>query len=80
MLWRSVRKLPATDAMVYTLVILACLTGAPRPCESREQIVEGLAVHPASAFMQAQRLVAEWMETHPGYVVQRWRLLPGRGA
>jgi hypothetical protein len=66
--------------MVYTLIIWACLTGAPRLCESREQIVEGLAVHPAAAFMQAQGLVAQWMEAHPGYVVQRWRLLPGRGA
>jgi hypothetical protein len=66
--------------MLYTLVILACLTDAPQLCERREQIVEGLSMHPGTAFMRAQRLVAQWMEAHSGYVVQSWRLLPGRGA
>jgi len=66
--------------MLYTLVLLVCLTDVLRPCESREEIVEGLAMHPAVAFMQAQPLVAQWMQTHPGYAVRRWRLLPGRGA
>jgi hypothetical protein len=65
--------------MFYTLVILACLTSAPGACESRELIVSDLAIHPGTAFIQAQPLVAQWIETHPAYFVQRWRLLPGRG-
>jgi hypothetical protein len=30
--------------------------------------------------MQAQPFVAQWLQAHPGYVVRRWRLLPGRSA
>lgn len=63
--------------MLYTLVMLVCLTDSPMPCEQREQTVGDLAMHPAVAFVQAQPLVARWAETHPSYVVKRWRLLPG---
>ena len=66
--------------MFYTLVMLVCLANTSQTCQLREQMVEGLAMNPGVAFMQAQPVVAEWMHTHPGYVVQRWRLLPGRGA
>ena len=64
--------------MLYTLVILACLTDAPRTCEVREQVIGDLAMHPAVAFMQAQPLVAQWMDTHPGLTVKRWRLVHGQ--
>jgi len=65
--------------MLYTLVMLVCLTSAPNACQSRELMVGDLAVHPGAAFMQAQPIVAYWNETHPGYFVQRWHLLIGRG-
>jgi hypothetical protein len=64
--------------MLYTLVMMVCLTDVPRTCEQREQMVDGMAMNPGTAFMQAQPLVARWIETHPGYFVQRWRVLPGR--
>jgi hypothetical protein len=64
--------------MLYTLVMMVCLTDVPRTCEQREEMVDGLAMNPGTAFMQAQPLVARWIETHPGYFVQRWRVLPGR--
>ncbi len=63
--------------MLYTLVMLVCLTDSHLPCEHREQVVGDLAMHPGVAFAQAQPLVAQWADTHPGYFVQRWRLLPG---
>ena len=66
--------------MLYTLVMLVCLANDPRPCEVHEEMVGDLAMNPSAAFMQAQPLVARWVATHPGYEVQRWRLLPGRGA
>jgi hypothetical protein len=66
--------------MIYTLVILICLADVQLSCELREETVEGLPVHPGAAFMEAQPIVAHWIETHPGYVVRQWRLLPGRGA
>jgi hypothetical protein len=65
--------------MLYTLVMLVCLTDTPR-CELREETVDGLAMHPGAAFVEAQPLVAQWAQMHPGYFVQRWRLLPGRGS
>ncbi|MER8826531.1 hypothetical protein NKH73_10985 [Mesorhizobium sp. M0938] len=64
--------------MLYTLVMMVCLTDVPQSCEQREQMVDGLAMNPGTAFMQAQPLVAQWIETHPGYFVRRWRVLPGR--
>ena len=65
--------------MLYTLVMMVCLTDVPQTCARREQIVDGLAMNPGTAFMQAQPLVARWIDTHPGYFVRRWRLLPSRG-
>jgi hypothetical protein len=65
----------------HTLVMRVCPTDAPlRPCELQEQLVDGLDMHPGTAFMQAQPLVERWAQTHPGYIVRHWRLRPGRGA
>ncbi|MDX8481119.1 hypothetical protein RFN28_22040 [Mesorhizobium sp. VK24D] len=66
--------------MLYTIVMMVCMTAVPQACEQREEVANGLAMNPGVAFMQAQPLVAHWLETHPGYFVQRWRVLPGRGA
>ena len=73
------RYVPA-DHLLRSIDRFVDLSGiAPRPCELREQVVQDLGAHPGKAFLQAQALVAEWIAAHPGYVVQRWRLLPGRG-
>jgi hypothetical protein len=66
--------------MLYTLVLLICLSDAPVRCELLEERVENLGIHPGRAFLQAQALVAQWEQAHPGYVVRRWHMLPGRGA
>jgi hypothetical protein len=66
--------------MLYTLVMLVCLADTPHACEFRQQIVGNLSVHPGAAFMQAQPLVARWIRAHPGYILQRWRLLPDQRA
>lgn len=66
--------------MLYTLVLWVCLAGPPDRCESREELIDGLAAHPAAAFVQAQALVARWQEAHPWLAVQRWALRSGRGA
>ena len=66
--------------MVYTIVLIVCLVGGPQSCEEREQIAHGLAAHPSMAFIQAQTLVAQWLDEHPGLVVRRRSLKPGRGA
>ena len=66
--------------MVYTILLVVCLAGSARPCEVREQIVHDLSAHPAMAYVQAQARVAQWLEDHPRYVVQRWSVKPGRSA
>lgn len=66
--------------MLYTLLITVCLAGAPADCRDYEQPVTELSANPSTAFIQAQTLVAQWMEKHPGFKLNRWRLAPGRGA
>ena len=66
--------------MLYTLLITVCLAGAPADCRDYEQPVTELSANPSMAFIQAQTLVAQWMEKHPGFELDRWRLEPGRGA
>lgn len=63
--------------MIYTLVLLVCLGGSPDLCETREEIVEDLAAHPAVAFVQAEAVVARWIDSHPDVVVQSWQLHAG---
>jgi hypothetical protein len=68
-------------SVVYTLLLVVCLSGSSsNSCEVREQIAHDLSAHPGQAFIQAQALVAQWTGEHPGYVVQRWSMKPGRGA
>lgn len=76
---RGVREFEGEGAMLYTIVMMVCMSAVPQTCEQREEMADGLAMNPGVAFMQAQPLVAHWLETHPGYFVQRWRVLPGRG-
>lgn len=66
--------------MLYTLVLLVCMSGSSQNCEVREQVVQDLAPMPTTAFIQAQALVANWIDEHPGYEVKSWRMQRGRGA
>jgi hypothetical protein len=66
--------------MLYSLVISVCMVSAPTDCRSYEQPVTELSANPSTAFIQAQSLVAQWLEKHPGVRLSRWRLEPGRGA
>lgn len=66
--------------MLYSLIISVCMISTPTDCRSYEQPVTELSSNPATAFIQAQALVAQWMDRHPGFKLDRWRLEPGRGA
>jgi hypothetical protein len=66
--------------MLYSLVITVCLAHAPLDCRIYEQPVTELSANPSTAFIQAQTLVAQWMDKHPSFKLNRWRLEPGRGA
>lgn len=66
--------------MLYSLLITVCIAATPTDCRVYEQPVTELSANPSTAFIQAQSLVAQWMEKHPGFKLDRWRLEPGRGA
>lgn len=66
--------------MLYSLVISVCMVSTPTDCRIYEQPVTELSANPSTAFIQAQSLVAQWMDKHPGFKLARWRLEPGRGA
>ncbi|SMF82400.1 hypothetical protein SAMN06265365_14412 [Tistlia consotensis] len=66
--------------MIYTLVLLVCVAGSSAPCQVHEEQANDLSASPSTAFVQAQTLVAQWLESHPGYEIQDWRLKPGKGA
>jgi hypothetical protein len=56
------------------------MIGAPTDCRVYEQPVTELSANPSTAFIQAQSLVAQWLDKHPGFKLDRWHLEPGRGA
>lgn len=62
---------------LYAIIFTACL--AAEPCVVKEQYVN-LSPMPSTAYVQAQALVASWLNEHPGWRVPAWRLEPGRGA
>lgn len=66
--------------MLYTIVLLVCLVGTQPPCQVHEEIAHELAPNPSAAFVQAQALVAQRLDAHPGYLVERWRPQRGREA
>jgi hypothetical protein len=66
--------------MLYALVIFVCLVAQPNDCRVYEQPVTDLSANPSAAFVQAQAIVAQWMEKYPGFKLTSWRLKPGRGA
>ena len=66
--------------MVYSLIITICALSAPDKCQLYEQTVTELSPSPSMAFVEAQAILAQWMEQHPGFKLQRWRLKPGQGA
>jgi hypothetical protein len=66
--------------MIYSIIISVCALSVPGECRVYEQPVTELSPNPVMAFVQAQTLVAQWSEQHPGLAIRNWHLEPGRGA
>ena len=66
--------------MLYVLVISVCLIADPDDCRVYEQPVTELSANPSMAFVQAQALVAKWIDQHPHFSLVGWRLKRGREA
>ena len=65
--------------MLYTAVLVACLTSAPTDCRNHEILIQSNSV-PAAVFMEAQVKAAEWLASHPGLSQQSLVVRPGRSA
>lgn len=66
--------------MLYTAVLVACLSTAPNVgCRTHEIIVHGGA-NPISAFVEAQARAAEWLAEHPGLQQVSLTIHEGRNA
>jgi len=65
--------------MLYTAVLVACLTTAPADCRSHEMLIQASAI-PTTAFIEAQAKAAEWLSQHPGLMQQSLTIRPGRNA
>lgn len=66
--------------MLYTAVLVACLSTAPNVgCRTHEIIVHGGA-NPISAFVEAQARAAEWLVAHPDLRQFSLTIHAGRGA
>ncbi|TXH36778.1 MAG: hypothetical protein E6Q98_09990 [Rhodospirillaceae bacterium] len=66
--------------MLYSLIITICAINAPAHCQVYEQPMEHASATPNMAFVEAQGILAQWLEQHPGYKLQHWRLEPGQGS
>ena len=65
--------------MLYTAILVACMTSAPTDCRSHEILLEASAI-PTQAFLEAQTRAAEWLASHPGLAQQSLVIRPGRSA
>jgi hypothetical protein len=75
--------------VLYTAVLVACLTSAPGApvqvasapgdCRTHEILINGGA-NPMSAFIEAQTRAAEWLSQHPGLAKQSLTIHAGRAA
>ncbi len=54
------------------LVFVACLISSPELCDERTlSYVEPMS--PMACAMQAQPELAKWNNSHPNYVIRKWR-------
>lgn len=65
--------------MVYTAILIACLSSAPTDCRRHEMLIEASAI-PTAAFLEAQNRAAQWLADHPGLVQQSLTIRAGRAA
>lgn len=57
---------------MYELVLIACLLGQPARCEEVHlPFLEPMEAR--SCMYKAQFRMVEWMRTHSGWAVKRWR-------
>ena len=63
--------------MLYTAILVACLTSMPSDCRSHEILIDSSPI-PTTAFMEAQIKAVEWLNQHPGLSQHSLTIHPGR--
>ncbi len=66
--------------MIAEIVIYACLVMAPTNCSSYTLQAQEISASPSAGYIEAQAIVAKWIEARPSLTLKRFRLLPGQGA
>lgn len=56
------------------LVFVACLTAVPATCEERAMQFTDVTL--ITCALGAQPQLAEWIEQHPGWRIERWTCKP----
>jgi hypothetical protein len=54
------------------LVVTFCLLAAPTECKTRGMVYSDQELTQMQLMAQAQPVIAQWMDEHPGHSVQRW--------
>lgn len=67
--------------MLYTAVLVACLTLKPEPagCQTHEMLIHA-GVNPMGAFVEAQTMAAAWLAARPALQKLSLTLHAGRSA
>lgn len=65
--------------MIFTIYITACLISNPTHCAHFETQARDLSTNPTIQYIQAQSIVANFMQWHPSYHLEKFRVLEGTG-
>ncbi|MCA8879886.1 MAG: hypothetical protein KDA73_08020 [Rhodobacteraceae bacterium] len=52
------------------LLFVSCLAASPLDCERRSLLYVDIPV--MTCLLQAQSVLAQWIDTHPGARIERW--------
>ncbi len=66
--------------MLFEITVIACLQLNPTNCGNYYIEAQGLSANPSAAYIEAQALVAKWIDERPGLVLKGFDLQVGRGA
>ena len=63
------------SAMIATIILVVCLTGAPDHCEDRDPLLPPVGLTECAVL--GQQMARDWLEDHPKYALKGWRCQMG---
>jgi hypothetical protein len=64
--------------MLYTILFVACSLATPQDCKYHEIYMTTDTEIPTALYMEAQYTIANWIITHPGVTVLKFKVEKGR--